>query len=85
MQQALDESPAVGEWIRIVEASTPLGRLGATRDAGGVAVFLASALSAYVTGQEIVTDGGVMWTTSRPPMGGDQEADAARESRGTIT
>ena len=78
VQQALDEDPAVGEWIRAVEAATPLGALGTTSDAGGVAVFLASALSNYVTGQEIVADGGMMHTTSRPPMGGGTEAVAAR-------
>jgi len=78
VQRALDEDPAVGEWIRVVEASTPLGTLGDTSDAGGVAVFLASALSNFVTGQEIVADGGVMHTTARPPMGGDTESAAAR-------
>ncbi|MFA5884170.1 MAG: SDR family oxidoreductase [Acidimicrobiia bacterium] len=80
VQQALESDPAVGEWIRVVEGSTPLGSLGSTREAGGVAVFLASALSGYVTGQEIVTDGGMMHTTARPPMGG-AEAGAARAAR----
>ena len=42
-----------------IEARTPLRRIGdPTRDIGGVAVFLASEDSAYVTGQTIVCDGG---------------------------
>jgi NAD(P)-dependent dehydrogenase (short-subunit alcohol dehydrogenase family) len=39
-------------------AHIPLGRFGAPEDIKGVAVFLASAASAYVTGQVIVVDGG---------------------------
>ncbi len=42
-----------------IEARTPLGRIGdPTTDIGGVALFLASADSAYVSGQTIVCDGG---------------------------
>ncbi len=36
----------------------PLGRLGTAADCGGVAVFLASDLSAFVTGASIPVDGG---------------------------
>lgn len=41
------------------EANTPLRRLGVPRDIGGIAVFLASEASAFITGQVIVADGGV--------------------------
>jgi NAD(P)-dependent dehydrogenase (short-subunit alcohol dehydrogenase family) len=42
-----------------IEARTPLGRIGdPTTDIGGVALFLASADAAYVSGQTIVCDGG---------------------------
>ncbi len=40
---------------------TPMKRMGTEEDAKGATVFLASDLSAYVTGQNIVVDGG--WTT----------------------
>lgn len=37
----------------------PLGRFGLPKDMAGVALFLASPLSAYVTGQTIIVDGGL--------------------------
>jgi len=40
-------------------ATTPLRRLGEPRDIGGIAVFLSSDASAFITGQCIVADGGV--------------------------
>jgi NAD(P)-dependent dehydrogenase (short-subunit alcohol dehydrogenase family) len=43
---------------KAVEATTPLRRLGNVEDIAGVAAFLASRASAYVTGQVIVADGG---------------------------
>ncbi len=41
-----------------VEATTPLGRIGRPGEIKGVAVFLASAASDYITGQVIAVDGG---------------------------
>ncbi len=38
--------------------ATPLGRIGEPGDIGGAAVFLASAASAYITGQTLIVDGG---------------------------
>ena len=41
-------------------AIVPLGRIGEADDLSGSAVFLASSDSAYITGQRIVVDGGVL-------------------------
>ena len=38
----------------------PLGRIGDPRDFAHLAMFLASNLSSYITGQPIVLDGGLM-------------------------
>ncbi len=42
-----------------VEKTTPMGRIGRPGELGGVAVFLASAASSYVTGQVLAVDGGL--------------------------
>ena len=59
------ETPQVpyGEWVspedaHMVPTWVPLGRFGAPGDIAGVAVFLASALSGFVTGTTVHADGG---------------------------
>ena len=42
-----------------IEKTTPMGRIGRPGELQGVAVFLASAASSYVTGQVIAVDGGM--------------------------
>lgn len=49
------------EFRRRYEARTPLARMGREEDLKGAAVYLASDMSAYVTGQNLLVDGG--WTT----------------------
>jgi NAD(P)-dependent dehydrogenase (short-subunit alcohol dehydrogenase family) len=44
------------------EAVVPLGRVGAGQDMADVCVWLASRRSSYVTGQEILVDGGFAQT-----------------------
>ncbi|MFF4256498.1 SDR family NAD(P)-dependent oxidoreductase [Streptomyces sp. NPDC001663] len=45
----------VGRW----HAAAPLGRLGRPEDVGDACVFLASRLASWVTGHDLVVDGGV--------------------------
>jgi gluconate 5-dehydrogenase len=49
-------------FVARVRSRVPLGRWGKPRDLAGVAVFLASEAAAYVTGQQIVVDGGFSTT-----------------------
>jgi NAD(P)-dependent dehydrogenase (short-subunit alcohol dehydrogenase family) len=48
------------EFVRRYESRTPLGRMAREEDFIGVTAYLASDLSAYVTGQNLIVDGG--WT-----------------------
>ena len=43
----------------IFEVLTPLGRIGQTEDLVGIYNLLASDAGAYITGQQIVVDGGM--------------------------
>lgn len=54
-RKILDEKP---ELKRTWESLTPMGELGVPDDLKGAVVFLASDASRYVTGSELVIDGG---------------------------
>jgi 3-oxoacyl-[acyl-carrier protein] reductase len=43
-----------------LSSQIPLGRLGEPRDIAGAVAFLASDLAAYITGQVLVVDGGMV-------------------------
>jgi NAD(P)-dependent dehydrogenase (short-subunit alcohol dehydrogenase family) len=62
-------TPAMARFRRMAAAAPPLGRLGDPYETGGLAVFLASKLSSYMTGHVVWSDGGVAHTTARPPVG----------------
>jgi NAD(P)-dependent dehydrogenase (short-subunit alcohol dehydrogenase family) len=42
----------------VYEAANPMGRVGQPDDMAGIAIFLASKASCYITGQVIAVDGG---------------------------
>jgi 3-oxoacyl-[acyl-carrier protein] reductase len=46
------------DYIRKMEASVPMRRLGSITDIANAALFFASAEAAYITGQSLVVDGG---------------------------
>ena len=47
-------------WRREVESRTPLGRWGTPEDVAGAAVYLASDQAAFLTGQMLMVNGGVV-------------------------
>ena len=55
---------------RRVLARTPMGRIGRPDEIAGIAVFLASDDSSYVTGQVIYADGGRMRLNYTMPVDG---------------
>jgi gluconate 5-dehydrogenase len=48
------------EFARRISEKVPMGRFGRAEEIGGAAVFLASDASSFVTGHNLVVDGG--WT-----------------------
>jgi gluconate 5-dehydrogenase len=52
----LTKNPEFSDWL---VKRTPLGRWGETDELIGVAIFLASDASSFVTGQIIYVDGGM--------------------------
>ncbi len=48
-----------GDFRKQIEAQTPLGRIGQPQDIGPAAVFLASADSAWITGETLYISGGL--------------------------
>jgi NAD(P)-dependent dehydrogenase (short-subunit alcohol dehydrogenase family) len=57
MQTVRTTDPA---WVEAATAEIPLGRLATARDVVNAALFLASDEAAYVTGTELVVDGGAI-------------------------
>jgi NAD(P)-dependent dehydrogenase (short-subunit alcohol dehydrogenase family) len=61
--------PEQAEFLRRAAEATPQKRLGLADETAGVALFLASNLSSYMTGHAVISDGGITHTTARPPVG----------------
>ena len=46
-------------WQPFIAAAVPLGRMGQVSDVAEVVAFLASDAASYITGSEIIVDGGL--------------------------
>jgi 3-oxoacyl-[acyl-carrier protein] reductase len=49
----------IKEWIKLRKVSLPIDRIGETTDVANVALFLASPAADYITGHNLVLDGGM--------------------------
>lgn len=74
-----DSPQAIKDFFATAERVTPLGRLGEAEETAGVAVFLASRLSSYMTGHAVISDGGILHTTARPAFGGGKVPEALKD------
>ncbi len=59
IQTPMIEHPSVQEAVKIVEEKTPLKRIGLPEEVSSAILFLASDESSFLTGSELVIDGGV--------------------------
>jgi NAD(P)-dependent dehydrogenase (short-subunit alcohol dehydrogenase family) len=58
----MNRRPEVAEQVKIFERDTPMGRMATPDEMVGPAVFLASRASSFVTGIDLIVDGGfVCW------------------------
>jgi len=64
-----EPSPGMIRFRRMAQLAPPMRRLGDPYEVGGLAVFMASKLSSYMTGHAVFSDGGVVHTTARPAVG----------------
>lgn len=76
IRATLDANGPQAEFLTLAGKAMPLGRLGDPMETGGLAVFLASNLSSYMTGHAVISDGGITHTTQRPPVGGQSHPKA---------
>lgn len=58
MDTALNQVPTLDAQKAIWKSLTPQRRLGAIADLNGLAIFLASNSSAFMTGSNVIIDGG---------------------------
>jgi NAD(P)-dependent dehydrogenase (short-subunit alcohol dehydrogenase family) len=58
-RKVLDSTPGADEFVAGLKRTIPVQRLGTAEDVAGIALFLASDLSAYVSGAVVPADGGL--------------------------
>lgn len=58
----MNRRPEVAEQVKVFERDTPMGRMAEPEEMAGPAVFLASRAASFVTGIDLIVDGGfVCW------------------------
>ncbi|TIO11715.1 MAG: SDR family oxidoreductase, partial [Mesorhizobium sp.] len=58
----MNKRPEVAEQVKIFERDTPMGRMATPEEMVGPTVFLASRAASFVTGIDLIVDGGfVCW------------------------
>ncbi len=58
----MNRRPEVADQVKVFERDTPMGRLASPDEMAGPAVFLASRAASFVTGVDLLVDGGfVCW------------------------
>jgi NAD(P)-dependent dehydrogenase (short-subunit alcohol dehydrogenase family) len=58
-RKVLDKTPGAEEFVAGLEKTIPVSRLGTAEDVAAIALFLASDMSAYVSGAIVPADGGL--------------------------
>jgi NAD(P)-dependent dehydrogenase (short-subunit alcohol dehydrogenase family) len=58
-RKVLDKTQDADQWVEQLARNIPLRRLGLAEDVAGIALFLASDLSAYLSGAILPADGGL--------------------------
>jgi 3-oxoacyl-[acyl-carrier protein] reductase len=58
-RKVLEKTPGADEFVEGLKRTIPVRRLGLAEDVAGIALFLASDLSAYVSGAVLPADGGL--------------------------
>lgn len=58
MDTALNKVPALDAQKKLWKERTPMGRLGEVHELNNLAVFLASEASSFMTGSDVICDGG---------------------------